>query len=124
MIKDIRPVQDSLENKFNREVLQIDLKASAMYNKDTLGALSVITDYSYAMAQQSTERWKKLGEYLMVKYMDGNVKKEANGAFKRNPYGQPAYPDQPGYDARYYQNITRETGDKLKVTHTIHDKKK
>ena len=121
MIKDIRPVQDSLENKFNREVLQIDLKASAMYAKDTAGALSVITDYSNAMAQQSTERWKKLGEYLMVKYMDGNVKKEKNNAFQRNVYGHPEIPNFPGYDEKYYRNIIKETGDKFRETKTIYD---
>ncbi len=121
MIKDIRPVQDSLENKFNKEVLQIDLKASAMYAKDTTGAIEVISDYSYTMAQQSTERWKKLGEYLMVKYMDGNVKKEKNNAFLRNPYGHPENPNFPGYDEKYYRNIIRETGDKFRETKTIYD---
>lgn len=121
MIKDIRPVQDSLENKFNKEVLQIDLKASAMYAKDTAGAIGVITDYSYNMAQQSTERWKKLGEYLMVKYMDGNVKKEKHNAFQRNPYGHPETPSFPGYDEKYYRNIIRETGDKFRETKTIYD---
>jgi len=121
MIKDIRPVQDSLENKFNREVLQIDLKASAMYAKDTAGALSVISDYSEAMAQQSTARWKKLGEYLMVKYMDGNVKKEKNNAFLRNAYGHPETPNFPGYDEKYYRNIIKETGDKFRETKTIYD---
>ena len=121
MIKDIRPVQDSLENKFNREVLQIDLKASAMYAKDTAGALSVISDYSEAMAQQSTDRWKKLGEYLMVKYMDGNVKKEKSNAFLRNVYGHPETPNFPGYDEKYYRNIIKETGDKFRETKTIYD---
>jgi len=121
MIKDIRPVQDSLENKFNREVIQIDLKASAMYVKDTVGALSVITDYSNTMAQQSTERWKKLGEFLMVKYMDGNVKKEKNNTFQRNAYGHPESPNFPGYDEKYYRTIIKETGDRFRKTKTIYD---
>ena len=55
--------------------------------------------------------------------MDGNVKKEQGGIFKRNAWGSPEYPDQPGYDERYYRSIVKETGDKLKVTKTIHDKK-
>lgn len=121
MIKDIRPVQDSLENKFNREVLQIDLKASAMYAKDTAGALAVIAEYSNDMAQQSTDRWKKLGEYLLVKYMDGNVKKEKNNGFQRNAYGHPETPSFPGYDEKYYRNIIKETGDKFRKTKTIYD---
>jgi len=123
MIKDIRPVQDSLETKFNKEVPLIDLKAKELFATDTLAALKMITEYSCNQAQQSTQRWKKLGEYLMVKYIDGNVKKEQNKTFKRNAWGQPEFPNQPGYDERYYRSIVKETGDKLKVTKTIHDKK-
>jgi dipeptidase len=124
MIKDIRPIQDSLETTFNKEVPLIDQKASTLYeNKDTLGALNTITEYSCTMAQQSTERWKKLGEYLLVKYMDGNVKKEKNGTFLRNVHGHPDTPNFPGYDEKYYRNIIRETGDRFKVTKTIYDQK-
>lgn len=123
MIKDIRPVQDSLESKFNKEVLDIDLKANEIYAGDTLAALKLITEYSCKQAQESTQCWKKLGEHLMVKYMDGNVKKEQNGSFKRNAWGMVEFPDQPGYDERYYRSIAKETGDKLKVTKTIYDKK-
>jgi len=123
MIKDIRPVQDSLENKFNNEVLEMDIKARDLYAKDTVAALQLLTEYSGNQAEQSTHLWKKLGERLMVKYIDGNVKKEENGQFKRNQWGTPAFPLQPGYDEKYYRGIAKETGDKLKVTKTIHDKK-
>jgi len=123
MIKDIRPVQDSLENKFNKEVLEMDIKARDLYAKDTTAALKMISDYSNNQAEKSTQCWKKLGERLMIKYIDGNVKKEENGQFKRNQWGTPAFPLQPGYDEKYYRGIAKETGDKLKVTKTIHDKK-
>jgi dipeptidase len=123
MIKDIRPVQDSLENKFNKEVPSIDLKAKALYTNDPQAALKMITEYSCNQAQETTQRWKKLGEYLMVKYIDGNVKKEQNGVFKRNAWGLPESPDQPGYDQRYYRSIVNETGNKFRITKTIDDKK-
>jgi dipeptidase len=124
MIKDIRPVQDSIESKFNKEVPLIDQKAELLYEKDTIGALKVLTDFSCTMAQQSTERWKKLGEYLMVKYMDGNVKKEKNGAFLRNAHKYPATPHFTGYDEKYYRSIIRETGDHFRETKTIYDSQK
>jgi dipeptidase len=123
MIKDIRPVQDSLETKFNKEVPSIDQKAKDLYAGDTLAALKIITEFSCNEANQSTQCWKKLGEHLLVKYIDGNVKKEKNGTFKRNAWGLPEYPDQPGYDERYYRSIVKETGEKFKVTKTIYDKK-
>ena len=123
MIKDIRPVQDSLESAFNVEVPNIDKKAAALMVKDTTAALQVLTDYSVSMAQQSTERWKKLGEFLMVRYIDGNVKPVKNNQFLRTVYGEPEHPDFPGYDEKYYKNIVKETGDRYKVTKTIHDTK-
>lgn len=123
MIEDIRPIQSELENKFNKGVPSIDLKAKELYATDTLAALKIITEFSCKQAQKTTQRWKKLGEYLMVKYMDGNVKKEQGDAFKRNAYGLPESPNFPGYDARYYRSITKDTGDKFKVTKTIHNQK-
>ena len=49
--------------------------------------------------------------------MDGNIKKQApDGSFLRTPEGIPAYPDFGGYDdPRYFENIARTTGDRLKV---------
>jgi len=123
MIKDIRPVQDSIENRFNREVALIDIKATTQYAKDTAAALATITDYSCNMAQQSTDRWKRLGEFLLVKYMDGNVKKMRNNNFARNINGHPETPDFPGYDEKYYRGIIRETGDRFRVKKTIYDQK-
>lgn len=122
MIKDIRPIQDSLETKFNKELPELDRRALALFATDTLGTLNLLTEFSCNNAQFSTQCWKKLGEHLMVKYIDGNVKKEKNGQFQRNTWGLPEYPDQPGYDERYYRSIAKETGDKFKVTKTIHDK--
>lgn len=123
MIKDIRPVQQSLENGFDMYVPFIDNKVKEIYAQKPDSAIAIMNYFSCSSAQMATERWKKLGEYLMVKYMDGNVKKEKDGKFLLNDYGQPAYPDFPGYDSVYYRNIVKETGEKLKVTKTIHEKK-
>ena len=57
--------------------------------------------YSVAQAQQTTVQWKKLGEFLLVKYLDGNRKKEKGGHFLENGYGLPADPDFPGYSEEY-----------------------
>ncbi|MDP4278751.1 MAG: C69 family dipeptidase, partial [Bacteroidota bacterium] len=121
MIKDIRPVQQSMEETFNKEVPVMDAKVRELYAQYPDSVRTLLTDFSVTRAQETTARWKQLGEYLLVKYMDGNVKKEKNGQFERNPYGETVYPDFPGYDEKYYRNIIKETGDKLKVTKTIHD---
>jgi hypothetical protein len=83
---------------------------------------AAINGFFRKKAEEVTTRWKELGEHLFIKYLDGNVKKEKNGNFERNPYGQPAMPDFPGYNATYYRNIVKETGDKFKITQSIHEK--
>ena len=115
MIQDIRKVQQELENGYQETVPAIDKAAQELYAKDPAEAVKFLTWYSTTNSDSATARWKQLGEYLLVKYIDGNVKKEVNGQFKRNPYGQPASPDFPGYDEDYYRSIVKSAGDRLKV---------
>jgi dipeptidase len=116
MIKDIRTVQQELENEYHRHIIPtIDRTAMEIYRENPDEARRFLTRFSTATAEQATMRWKELGQYLLVKYMDGNVKKEANGQFKRNPYGMPASPDFPGYNEEYYRSIVKSAGERLKV---------
>ncbi len=115
MIKDIRKVQQELENSYKEAIPAIDKAASELYAKDPKEAVRFLTWFSSTTADDATSRWKKLGEYLLVKYMDGNMKKEENGQFKQNGYGLSAYPDFPGYDEEYYRSIVNSAGERLKV---------
>ena len=78
--------------------------------------IAYLTQYSCDAAEASTARWKKLGEYLMVKFLDGNVKQEENGKFKDNGYGLPDSPLFPGYSQEYYEEIVRQTGNRFLET--------
>jgi dipeptidase len=115
MIEDIRKVQNELENNYKDMIPAIDKAALELQSKDPVEARNFLTWFSTTTANSATNRWKKLGEYLLVKYIDGNVKKEENGQFKRNPYGLPASPDFPGYDESYYRSIVASAGDRLQV---------
>ena len=115
MIEDIRKVQNELEGGYEKTIPAIDKAAQELYAKDPAEAIKFLTWFSTTTADAATARWKKLGEYLLVKYIDGNVKKEADGQFKRNPYGLPASPDFPGYDEEYYRSIVRSAGERLEV---------
>lgn len=115
MIKDIRKVQQELEGKYQDMIPAIDKAAVEMYEKKPEEARKFLTWFSATTADNATKRWKELGEYLLVKYMDGNVKKEENGLFKRNRYGVPVSPDFPGYDEDYYRKIIESAGERLKV---------
>jgi len=115
IIQDIRKVQQELEGEYKQKIEAIDKVAMELYNGDPEVARNFLTWFSTTTADQATARWKKLGEYLLVKYIDGNVKKEENGQFKRNPYGMPEYPDFPGYDEEFYRAIVNSAGERLKV---------
>lgn len=116
MIKDIRKVQSELENKWTRMQPMIEKYAQELGAKDEKAAIDFLTNYSCSEADMATARWKELGTYLLVKYIDGNVKKEENGKFMRTPDGMPVSPSQPGYDENYYRIIAETTGERLKVT--------
>jgi dipeptidase len=115
MIKDIRNVQQELEGGYQELIPAIDKAAVEIQEKNPEEARKFLTWFSVTTANNATKRWKELGEYLLMKYMDGNVKKEENGRFKRNRYGMPASPDFPGYDEDYYRKIVESAGDRLKV---------
>lgn len=114
MIKDIRKVQEEIENGHKATIPAIDQAALEIYKKSPEEAAKFLTWFSTTTADQATARWKKLGEYLLVKYIDGNVKKEENGVFKRTPHGMPVSPDFPGYDEEFYRAIVKDAGDRLK----------
>ncbi len=111
MIEDIRPIQRELENGFDAQIAEVDRKALALLQNSRQEAIDYLTEYCAQTANGATARWKKLGEYLLVKYMDGNRKKEENGKFKENGHGLSEMPDFPGYDAEYYKQIVEQTGE-------------
>lgn len=115
MIEDIRKVQKELEDKFEAFGPAIDQTARALHDKDPELAKTFLTEYSHNQSRITVERWKKLGEFLMVKYLDGNVHEEKDGIFLRNPHGNPKPARFPGYSDAYYRRIAEEAGDKLRV---------
>lgn len=116
MIKHIQARQTAIEGKFIELTPAIDQAAKMLYEKSGPDkAREFLTSYSVNEANNMTAEWEKLFEYLLVKYMDGNVKKEKDGQFERNEYGMPAGPDMPGYPQWWYDAIVKSTGDHFKV---------
>ena len=114
MIEDIRKVQVNLEDQFESEVQTIDELAVALYNVNEEATRELLTTYSCQAAEYSTTAWKELGEFLMVKFLDGNVKSQnPDGSFVTNEYGLPDKIQFPGYSQEYYEWIVRQTGKHL-----------
>jgi dipeptidase len=116
MIPDIIKVQKNLEDKFVAYTPSVDMAAQNLWNvgkkKETL---QFLTDYSVNQANGMTSEWKKLSQFLVVKFMDGNIKKEKNGVFERTETGMPPGPNQPGYPDWWKKVIVDQTGDHLKM---------
>lgn len=116
MIKDVQKLQTKIEGKFIDFTPAVDQAANQLYQAQGADkAREFLTMYSDNEANNMTQQWNGLFHYLLVKYMDGNVKKEKDGQFERNEYGEPAYPNQPGYPEWWYKAIVKSTGNHFKV---------
>ena len=116
MIKDIQKVQHELENNFFKMTPAIDEAALNLWNSgDHDLSIDFLTDYSVNAGNNTVKRWKELGNFLLVKYKDGNIMKEKDGVFERTETGLPPFPDQPGYPEQWYRSVVKQTGSHLKV---------
>ena len=102
MMPDIKKVQAAWEDKFNSQVAAVDAQVAEM---DKEKATEFLTKYSCAQAEESTAAWKELGIYLFVKYLDGQQRKEKDGEFLRNAYGEPEGPNRVPYPASFLESI-------------------
>ena len=105
MVPDIKNVQQAWEDKFNSQIDAIDAEVVGKTDAD---ARAFLTRYSCSQASASTAAWKELGIYLFTKYMDGQQRKEENGQFKRNAYGQPTGPNRIPFPETYLRTIANE----------------
>lgn len=105
IIKDIQKVQKHWEDNFNTLVPAMDKAALTMPEE---ACRNFLTNFSNTQAENSTTAWKKMGEYLMVKYLDGVIKKEANGKFIQNGLKIPPGVINVGYPSDYLRSIVKE----------------
>lgn len=114
MIPDIRRVQGELEDSIKTDVAVVEEQIKSFDREDAQDIVQFLADH---WSETATRRYKELGDYLFVKFMDGNIKKQnADGSFLRTDEGIPAYPDFGGYDdPRYFENIVKDAGDRLQV---------
>jgi dipeptidase len=106
MIVDIQTVQRKLEGKFLAEQPDVEANAVKLYGQSPYQARSFLTQYSATQANLVMAQWKKLGEFLLWKYLDGNLHTEKGRSAKR---GHPRYPDE------WYRRIIQEKGDSIRM---------
>lgn len=106
MIQDIQPVQRELEGKFFAVQPGLEAAAVDLFKRSPELARDHLTAYSISEGEAVVKRWKKLGEFLIWKYLDGNV---------RDSQGNVTHPP---YPKEWYQRIITETGDRFRVPET------
>ena len=103
MIQDVQKVQRELEGRFLAEQNETDETAMALYRQSPGLAREYLTSYAEKNGSETLARWMKLGEFLLYKYLDGNVK---------NEMGKVTHP---GYPECWYRRIAEESGEHLKM---------
>ena len=123
---DIRKVADKWENEMLENVQQVNARVGRM---SPAARRNYLTQLSVKTAQQLFDRWQKLNGYLLVKYVDGNVKSEHGDVLSfLDGEGGPAHfvdngsgkqiPDKiqfPGYNEKWKRAVAADNGEVLKV---------
>ena len=133
----VREKADSFENSQMEMIPDIDSHALDLYQKALdipkrqirrndeaakvvdpfVEVKDFLTDYSVETAQGIFEEWTALETFLLLKFMDGNVKAQnPDGSFVTNGYSD-RIPDgitNPGYTEKWKEAVVRDHGDALK----------
>ena len=112
---DVDRVRNKIMDRWDAETDSIDAQAVALLKNSTSDVTAFLNEYTARESNGATEAYKELGIYLLVKYLDGNIKQEKDGEFARTPYGMADRPQQPKYSEEFYRAIVNQIGDKIKV---------
>ncbi len=110
----VRNHVDGWETTMIKAVEEFDKEIAGLSEKK---ARKIATAFSVENAQLLFNLWEGLDEYLMVKYIDGNIKGEENGQFVDNGNGKdiPGVIEQPGYTETWKRAVALDNGEVLKV---------
>ncbi|MBM4176524.1 MAG: dipeptidase [Ignavibacteria bacterium] len=103
MVGDVIKVQNELEGIFLSKQEEIENKAISLSKISKRDAIEFLNNYSLEVAEVTVKRWKELGEFLILKYMDGVVKDE----FFR--------PKNVGYPTEFKKLMVEVDGTKIKM---------
>lgn len=108
MIVDVQQVQNSLENGFVQNVERNDAAVKGI--TDDAALCSKLNAFSGTQARNMMNAWTNLDQFLLVKYMDGNIKYVKDGKFETTETGGSKFPRQLKYPERIYKQIVEDHG--------------
>ena len=122
MAPEVRAKADAFETAQMEAVREVDRKALDVLASGTAGAEAevrdILTGYSVETAQKMFRDWTELEIFLLLKYIDGNVKgQNPDGSFITNGYddGIPGVISNPGYTGKWKESVAREHGKVIEV---------
>lgn len=104
MIQDVQQVQGELEGSFLSRQAELEAAALALHKQSPGLARDYLTSYSVEQGDRTHTRWRRLGEQLLVKYLDGNV---------RDAQGKVTHP---AWSEEWRRRIVEDSGDHFLVT--------
>jgi dipeptidase len=113
--KKVRESVDAWENAMLEKVKHIDVAIGN--TPKAKKQAKIATEFTLEGAQLLFDTWAKLDKYLMVKYIDGNVKGEDANGFIDNGNGKdiPGKIEQPGYSEKWKRAVAADNGKILEV---------
>lgn len=114
MIDDMRAVQKELEDTFESAQSGIESSALKLYQESPEKAKDFLTNYTDMTARTTVDRWKKLAEFLIVRYNDGARKLVKNGKMVAPETGNCAPLERSGYPEEFLKEVVKATGDRYK----------
>ena len=105
MYPHVRETQQIWDDKFNTQIAGVDAQAAALNDEE---ARAFLTSYSCAQAENMVADWQRLYFYLVTKFIDGQERKEENGQFKRNPYGNSCGPNRLPLPEKFLKMVAPE----------------
>ena len=112
VIDDMREVQNALEDMYADAQAGIEASALELHKKDPALAKEFLTNYTSMAATTAVQSWKKLGEFLIVRYNDGVKKLVKDGKIVAPATGNTAPLTRPGYPEKFLKEMVKTTGER------------
>jgi len=116
MAPSVRAKAENWEKKCEEEILR-QWDSEALKIKNPKKQRKFLSEKCCSAAQEIFGQWVKLEEFLLVKFIDGNVKAQnSDGSFVTNGNGNiPAQISQPGYSDKWKEAVAKDNGEILQV---------
>lgn len=99
---EVQKRQGKIEHEFFNDVEEADRYVTQLVKDGkTQEVRTFLNQFCKVEAEKAINTWRKLGEYLMVKYLDDAIKGEKNGQFDGNHKRIPNKVTRPGYSSEY-----------------------